>query len=68
MEIRVSKFQGLQVTCNAHKFEIPALLFPRKDPVNPCKHLQCIFQEGSKMLKSKWHFVAKIVLVIEKKF
>ena len=28
-------------TCNLLKFEIPALGFPRKDPVNPCKHLQC---------------------------
>ena len=28
-------------TCNPHKFEIPTLGFPRKDPVNPCKHLQC---------------------------
>jgi hypothetical protein len=39
----ISKLQGLQVTCNPHKFEIPALRFPRKYPVNPCKHLQCIF-------------------------
>ena len=29
-------------TCNPHKFEIPALQFPRKVPVNHCKHLQCI--------------------------
>ena len=26
-------------TCNPHKFEIPAFGFPRKDPVNPFKHL-----------------------------
>ena len=29
-------------TCNPRKFEIPALRFPHKDPVNPCKLLQCI--------------------------
>ena len=28
-------------TCNPGKFEIPALKFPCKVPVNPCKHLQC---------------------------
>ena len=28
-------------TCKPCNFEIPALRFPRKDPVNPCKHLQC---------------------------
>ena len=39
----ISKLQGLWVTCNPHKFEIPALWFPYKPPVNPCKHLQCIF-------------------------
>ena len=38
----ISKLQGLWVTCNPHKFEIPALRFPYKPPVNPCKHLQCI--------------------------
>ena len=27
-------------TCNPRKFEIPALRFPRKVPVNPYKHLQ----------------------------
>ena len=37
----ISKLQGLWVTCNPHKFEIPALWFPYKPPVNPCKHLQC---------------------------
>ena len=26
-----------------HKFEIPALRFPSRDPVNPCKHLQCTY-------------------------
>ena len=42
--VAISKLQGLRVTCNPHKFEIPALRFPRKDPVNPCKHLQCSSQ------------------------
>ena len=42
--VKISKLQGLRVTCNPHKFEIPALRFPRKDPVNPCKHLQCDFK------------------------
>ena len=32
---------GIVGTCNPHKFEIPALWFPYKPPVNPCKHLQC---------------------------
>ena len=44
MEIRVWRFQNYRdcgYTCNPHKFEIPALQFPRKDPVIPCKHLQC---------------------------
>ena len=38
----ISKLQGLWVTCNPHKFEIPTLWFPYKPPVNPCKHLQCM--------------------------
>ena len=29
------------LTCKLCNSEIPALRFPRKDPVNPCKHLQC---------------------------
>ena len=44
MEIRVWLFQNYRdcrYTCNLHKFDIPALRFPRKDPVIPCKHLQC---------------------------
>ena len=44
MEIRVWRFQNYRdcgYTCNPHKFEIPALRFPRRVPVNPCKHLQC---------------------------
>ena len=28
-------------TCNPQKFEIPALRFPCRVPVIPCKHLQC---------------------------
>ena len=28
-------------TCNPCNFDIPALWFPCKDPVNPSKHLQC---------------------------
>ena len=39
--VEISKLQGLRVTCNPYRFKIPALQFPRKDPVNPCKHLQC---------------------------
>ena len=44
MEIRVWRFQNYRdcgYTCNPHKFEIPALRFPRRPPVIPCKHLQC---------------------------
>ena len=33
--------QGLLVIHNPCKFEITAVCFPRKSPVNPCKHLQC---------------------------
>ena len=40
--VGISKLQGLQVTCNPRKFEIPELWFPYKDTVNPCKHLQCV--------------------------
>ena len=43
----ISKLQGLWVTCNPHKFEIPALQFPYKPPVNPCKHLQCSIRAGT---------------------
>ena len=46
LEIRVWIFQNYRdcrYTCNPHKFEFPALWFPRRDPVNPCKHLQCAF-------------------------
>ena len=48
MEIRVWRFQNYRdcgYTCNPHKFEIPALRFPRRPPVIPCKHLQCGFQK-----------------------
>ena len=44
MEIRVWRFQNYRdcgYTWNPHKFEIPALWFSRRVPVNPCKHLQC---------------------------
>ena len=44
MEIRVWRFQNYRdcgYTCNPHKFEIPALRFPCRVPVIPCKHLQC---------------------------
>ena len=44
MEIRLWRFQNYRdcrYTCNPHKFEIPALWFPCRVPVIPCKHLQC---------------------------
>ena len=44
MEIIVWNFKstGIAVyTCNPHKSEIPALRFPNRVPVIPCKHLQC---------------------------
>ena len=50
MEIRVWRFQNYRdcgYTCNPHKFEIPALWFPRRDPVNPCKHLQCMYCDAA---------------------
>ena len=46
-------------TCNPHKFEIPALGFPRKDPVNPCKHLQC----GSPATASVMYFTVKVTSI-----
>ena len=35
-------FRDCGYTYNPHKFEIPALGFPHRDPVDPCKHLQYI--------------------------
>ena len=50
LEIRVWIFQNYRdcrYTCNPHKFEFPALRFPHRVPVNPCKHLQCtIYRES----------------------
>ena len=50
MEIRVQRFQNYRdcgCIFNPRKFEIPALRFSRKDPGNPCKHLQCtVYQDG----------------------
>ena len=46
MEIRVWWFQNYRdcgYTCNPHKFENPALRFPCRVPVIPCKHLQCSY-------------------------
>ena len=39
--IYFKNYRDFGYTCNPCKFEIPALRFPRKVPVNPCKHLQC---------------------------
>ena len=39
--IYFKNYRNCGYTCNPRKFEIPALRFPRKVPVNPCKHLQC---------------------------
>ena len=39
--IYFKNYRDCGYTCNPRKFEIPALWFPRKVPVNPCKHLQC---------------------------
>ena len=39
--IYFKNYRDYRYTCNPRKFEIPALRFPRKVPVNPCKHLQC---------------------------
>ena len=35
------KITGIARNMQSHQFEIPALSFPYKDPVNPFKHLQC---------------------------
>ena len=39
--IYFKNYRYCRYTCNPRKFENPALQFPRKVPVNPCKHLQC---------------------------
>ena len=39
--IYFKNYRDCGFTCNPRKFEIPALRFPRRVPVNPCKHLQC---------------------------
>ena len=39
--IYFKNYRDCGYTCNPRKFEIPALRFPRKVSVNPCKHLQC---------------------------
>ena len=39
-------------TCNPCYFEIPALWFPCKDPVNPSKHLQ--WSQGYLLLIGAW--------------
>ena len=39
--IYFKNYRDCGYTCNPRKFEIPALWFPRKVPVNPWKHLQC---------------------------
>ena len=40
---RFQNYRDCGYTCNPHKFEIPALRFPCRVPVNPCKHLQCSY-------------------------
>ena len=37
----LKSYRDCGYTCNPHKFEIPALRFPCRVPVIPCKHLQC---------------------------
>ena len=43
--IYFKNYRDCGYTCNPRKFEIPALRFPRKVPVNPCKHLQCNYSK-----------------------
>ena len=57
----ISKLQGLWVTCNPHKFEIPALRFPYKPPVNPCKHLQCTFGSVKEILLTELNEVSYFI-------
>ena len=40
-DLLMSVHSETSCTCNPHKFEIPALRFPCRVPVIPCKHLQC---------------------------
>ena len=70
MEIRAWRFQNYRdcgYTCNPHKFEIPALRFPRKDPVNPCKHLQCT-GDHSKYRAKQEHPVVNFAIFKNYKF
>ena len=46
---RFQNYRDCGYTCNPHKFEIPALRFPRKVTVNPCKHLQCNIPKVAKV-------------------
>ena len=48
--VEISQLNELWVTCNSHIFEIPALLFPCIDPVNPCKRLQCRMDHGPSLM------------------
>ena len=41
MCIQSENYGDFRHTCKPCNSEIPALRFPRKDPINPCKHLQC---------------------------
>jgi hypothetical protein len=65
--VGISKLQGLQVTCNPHKFKIPALRFPYKDPVNTCKHLQCsllFLCLGRSIVRDKPHFHFLVTILV----
>ena len=39
--MEIQNYRDCGYTCNPHKFEIPAVRFPCRVPVIPCKNLQC---------------------------
>ena len=68
MEIRVWRFQNYRdcgYTCNPHKFEIPALQFPCRVPVIPCKHLQCT---SARQIKIMLHLSTQLHTLVHKCF
>ena len=62
--VEISKLQGLRVYMQSPKFEIPALRFPCKDPVIPCKHLQCSYSLALEHLFPLWLAWAEIECMV----
>ena len=63
--MELQNYRDCGYTCNPHKLEIPALRFPCRVPVIPCKHLQCIFSSNH-LTVIKPYFSIKKHLHLEK--